>query len=371
MFWRRIHVVAVSALLVLSAACEDEGPGSLSDPSAMSAELEAVDSAFAASAVQSYAEVSALVAPVAAGALRSAAVIVEGSTPTLRREPAYLRGTTRADAWRQLVPHLAELSAGPIIPDPVMGTTFEWDIATDAYVGTARTGAPANGVRFILYGVNPITHQPIEPLVEVGLVDLMDESTTGNLRLHIRVQGVGGTPTYLDYTAAIVAGSSSFTATVNGFLSNGLAPAALKTLTFNVQFQVSQTQVTENASYALNNPTVSVDVYLRVTGSPSGLNVSVDFRFSRPGEVVRLTGNVSLTGQGDELVVSGSVVVRVNGGIFARASIAAGAEPVWVRHDGTPLNAEELAALERLFHAVERFFEFTTDMLDPIEALIA
>jgi hypothetical protein len=371
MLWRRMHVAAVSALLVLSAACEDQGPGSLSDPSAMSAELEAMDSAFSAAAVQSYGEVAALIAPTAGGALSRAAVVVEGSTPTLRYEPVYLRGTKRADAWRQLVPQVAALSTGPIIPDPILGSTFEWDVDADQYVVTARTGAPANGVRFILYGVNPITETPIEPLVEVGLVDLMDESTTGNLRLHIRVQGLGGTPTYLDYTAGIIATSTSFTATVNGSLSNGLAAAALKTLTFNMSFQVSQNVVTESASYDLNNPSVSVDVFQRLTASQAGITVSVDFRFARPGELVRLLATMTLAAVGDELVVSGTVVVTVNSGIFARATAAPGQEPVWVRHDGTPLNADELGALQRLFNAVARFFDFTTDLLDPMDELIA
>ena len=370
MLWRRIHVVAVSALLVLSAACEDQGPGSLSDPSAMSAELEAMDSAFDGPAVQSYSEVSGLIAPTAGGALRRAAIVVEGSTPTLRHEPAYLRGTKRADAWRKLVPQVAELSAGPIIPDPIMGTTFEWDTAGNAYVATARAGAPANGVRFILYGVNPITDEPIEPLVEVGLVDLMDESTTGNLRLHIRVQGVGGTPTYLDYTAAIVVGSTSFTATVNGSVSNGEGGAALKTLTFNVSFQVSQNAVTESASYDLNSPSISVDVFLRLTAGVSAINVAVDFRFARPGEIVRLLASMTLASIGDDLVVSGTISVTVNNGIFARATATGGAEPVWVRHDGTALTPEELGALQRLFSAVARFFDFTTDLLDPVDELI-
>lgn len=368
---RRMHALTLGTLLLLGSACQDQGPGSLSDPSAVSAELEAVDNAFAGAAFQSYAEVSSLIAPTAAGALRRTALIVEGSTPTLQNEPVYLRGTKRADAWRQLVPYVADLSSGPIIPDPVLGTTFEWDVDVDAYVATSRTGAPANGVRFILYTVNGITHRPVEPVVEVGYVDLMDESTTGSLQLHIRVLGTGGTPTYLDYTAAIVASSSSFTATVQGSLSNGLSAAGLKTLTFNVSFQVSQNAVTENASYDLNNPSVSVDVDLRLTAGPGGIAVSVDLRFARPGEVVRLLAAMTLNTVNNELVVSGTVVVTVNGGVYARATAAPGQEPQWVRHDGTPLDAAELAALQRLFNAVRRFFNFTTDVLDPVEQLIA
>ena len=41
---------------------------------------------------------------------------------------------------------------------------------------TDRTGAPANGVRFLLYAVDPVTFQPVEPLVEAGYVDITDLS---------------------------------------------------------------------------------------------------------------------------------------------------------------------------------------------------
>ena len=366
----RMHTAAFMALAMVAAACEDQGPGSLSDPAAVTAELQAVDSVFGSATFQSYSELSWLITPTAGGALRNAAVVVEGSTPALRNDPTYVRGTKRADAWRQLVPQMAELSSGPIIPDLLYGTTFEWDVNTDTYVATSRTGAPSNGVRFILYAVSSITLTPVEPLVEVGLVDLMDESTLNSLRLHIRVQGVGGTPTYLDYTAAIVSNATSFTATVNGSLSNGLAGAALKTLTFNVSFQVTQSGVTENASYDLNNPSVSVDVYLRLTASQSGFTVSLDFRFARPGELVRLLATINFSGVGNVLTVTGTITVTVNDGIYARATATGDADPVWVRHDGSQLDAAELLALAGLFDAAGRFMLFTTDLLNPVNELI-
>ena len=363
--FHRIHAAAFMALAMFATACDDQEPGSLSDPAAVTAELQAVDSAFGSATFQSYSELSWLITPAAGGALRNAAVIVEGSTPALRNDPAYVRGSKRAAAWSQLVPQMAELNSGPIIPDAVYGTTYEWDVNTDAYVATSRTGAPANGVRFILYAVSSITLTPVEPLVEVGLVDLMDESTLGSLRLHIRVQGVGGTPTYLDYTAVVVSNATSLTATVNGSLSNGLGGAALKTLTFNAAFQVNQSGViTLNGSYDLNNPSVSVDVYVRLTATQSGFTVSVDFRFARPGEVVRLTTAITVTGLEE---VTGTITVTVNDRIYARAS---GDNPVWVRHDGSQLDAAELVALAGLFDAAARFFLFSTELFTPVEGLI-
>jgi hypothetical protein len=365
---RRIHVLAAGALVALAAACKDsQGPGSFSDPSAVTAELHAMDSAFASAAFQSYAEVSDLIAPTATGSLRAAALLIEGTTPQLADEPAYARGARRAEALRRAVPYLASRS-GPIIPDILYGTTFEWDTATNAYVATARAGASAQGVRFILYTVNSITQQPVEPLVEVGHVDLIDESAGNTLRLHIRVQGVGGTPTYLDYTATITVGSSSFTATVNGSLSNGEAAAANKTLTYTAAFQANSSSVTENASFDLNAPSVSVDVFMRLTASASALTVTVDTRFARPGELVRMTGSVTLTPSGNTLTLTANVAVTVNGGIVARLQ----GDPTtaqWVKHDSTPLTADELEALEEFFDAVERFFDFLEDLLEPIDEI--
>ncbi len=62
---------------------------------------------------------------------------------------------------------------------------------------TDRTGAPANGVRFLIYAVNPITFVPVEPLQEVGYVQLTDLS--GSSTQAARVIVVSGETTYLDY----------------------------------------------------------------------------------------------------------------------------------------------------------------------------
>jgi hypothetical protein len=367
--FRRLHFAAAVAAFALAACQDSHGPGSLSDPTAVTAELAAIDSAFQSPAFESYSSLAPLITPTAGASLRTAAIIVEGSTPALVNEPAYLRGARRADAWRRLAPLMSASTMGPIIPDPVVGTTFEWDLATSAYAATTRTGAPTNGVRFILYTINSITHEPVDPLVEVGFVDLMDESSGNTLRLHIQIKGVGGTPTYLDYTATITPGNQTLTATVNGNVTNGAAGGPNKTLTYALTFEATQTAVTANASFDLNNPAVSVDVFQRVFVSGSALTLAVDFRFARPGELVRLTGSVLLESVGDELRITGDMVVTVNGGIFARLHTE-GQTGSWTKHDGSALTAQEVEALENLFASVEHFFNFVADLLQPVDDLI-
>lgn len=369
---RRMHLAAAVAALGLlgGAACKDQGPGSLSDPAAVTTELEAVNSAFEGEGFASYSALAIHIAPAAGGALAQAAIIAEGSTPRIPNDRSYLKGASRTDRWRQLVPHVASLSSGPIIPDSLYGDTYEWDLTTAAYVLTARTGAPTNGVRFILYAVNPLTNEPVDPLNEVGYVDLMDESAGNTVQLHIQVKGASGTPTYLDYTATVIAGTTTFTATVNGSLSNGQAGAAERTLDFTLSFQVNASSVVANSSYNLNNPSVGVDAYERVSVTGNGIQIDVDFRFRRPGEVVRVFGAVALAGSGNTFSVTGDLTVTVNGGIFARLHTD-GQNDTWTKHDGSPLTAEELTALQNLFDAMARFFEFVAHLVSPLDQVIA
>ncbi|MFW6084886.1 MAG: hypothetical protein ACODAA_06705, partial [Gemmatimonadota bacterium] len=69
-----------------------------------------------------------------------------------------------------------------LIPADLLGTTFEWDEVENGYVATERTGAPANGIRFILYD------RTTDPLVENGFVDITDESDPSADRLSVHLE---------------------------------------------------------------------------------------------------------------------------------------------------------------------------------------
>ncbi|MBI3082064.1 MAG: hypothetical protein HYY94_03975, partial [Gemmatimonadetes bacterium] len=89
--------------------------------------------------------------------------------------------------------HATAASASVFPPGIPLGATFVYDPAQQKYVASDRTGAPSNGVRFILYAV-PLAAQPSE----IGHVDLLDQSTA------LRVQAflTGNTSPALDYTAS-------------------------------------------------------------------------------------------------------------------------------------------------------------------------
>src|SRR5207244_7209795 len=112
------------------------------------------------------------------------------------------------------------------IPPTVLGKTFVWDVNTHQYVEdpNATPAAPANGVRIILYAIDPVTENVVEPPVATGYVDLIDLSSGNTNSLQVIVNG--GTPaspgtTYANYTVTgTVTGNpaTAFSATAVGFV---------------------------------------------------------------------------------------------------------------------------------------------------------
>ena len=69
----------------------------------------------------------------------------------------------------QALMRLAQLSPQSI-PSEALGTTYEYNTSSSQYEASERTGAPVNGVRFILYEVSGSS--PVTPLNEIGYVDV-------------------------------------------------------------------------------------------------------------------------------------------------------------------------------------------------------
>src|SRR3972149_2379721 len=130
----------------------------------------------------------------------------------------------------------AVAAPGAVIPQEALGKTFTYNEVDGIYVLSDRTGAPTNGVRFILYAVNPFAHTVVTPLTEVGYVDLLDESSTSTIQLHLLAYiTASGTTPLIDYTAsATIQGlptPTGATVTATGDVSDG---------TNTVEFDLSQ-----------------------------------------------------------------------------------------------------------------------------------
>ena len=369
---RSLRAYAVIGV-VLAAACSNDptGPATLSNPAATSSALSALDSAFAAPVISSFGALGALMSPT--GALAGAATVVDATRPRplatgMSPEAA---AAQHLGALRGLTSATPANPQGPLVPDSLYGSIFTWDSASARYVRSQTTGGPANGVRFILYAVNPLTGAIVYPLIEVGKADVLDESAGATAKLHILVVDVAGTTTYLDYTATLAFGIGAVTAAVDGFVSNGAAGAANKTLNFNVSATLTPSSASVNATFALNNPAITVVLIATASFAGATETVTVDYTFTRPGETVRLQGSLTTT---NSVVDTISAEIRVNGQVFATLEGNAQGVTFYDANGDVIEDAgaqhDVLVVLDHFREAVEDTLEFIEDLFDPIENIL-
>lgn len=357
--------------IALAAACSNKsstGPGTLVDPIATSAALASFDSAFASVTLASFTSLSGFVAPTAplAGRVLSATVPVPLSTaPSPEVALASRLSGLRDFASVSLSPQ------GVLIPDSLYGSIYTWDQASTSYTRSQTTGGPANGIRFILYAINPLTGAVSLPLTPVGQLDLLDESGGASAQLHVIVAGNGGTPTYLDYTTTLTFGLGTVNATLSGSITNALQPPANKTLSFTGVATFSLAQIAVHVTYALNNPafTVALDVTdIRVLPTDS---VFVGVLISRPQEAVEFRGLVVTTSSVVDTVLA---TISVNAQLYATLK-GNSAGVSFYDKTGAPIQDigtqhDILVALDHIRHVAEGVLAFTAALFQPIINLL-
>lgn len=256
------------------------------------------------------------------------------------------RAATDPSATEELRTSLSSLATGSpfalseVIPPELRGRTYVYDPDSVRYVhDPTRTGAPANGVRFILYAVDPITFEPVFPLVEIGRVDLIDTSTltTDRVRVLAVIDGV----TYIDYTLSGSGTVNVFIVDIVGYVTDG---------THRVNFDM-------RAEIDFANGHDAIDIVLDAVTRGVRLHLSFDemydpstsefeqaiftYEIRTPRGTVRFSVTITPTTVSGDIRHNGRVVVTITGTegsvSFTRAD------------DGEPLTTEELAALEDLF----------------------
>jgi hypothetical protein len=205
------------------------------------------------------------------------------------------------------------------------------------------------------------------PLNQVGVVDLLDEGSGGTAVLEVKVQNAAETITYLDYVFTGSGTSTSFNASVTGTVSNGLAGAANKTLTFTVSIAGSASSVTFTCSYSLNNPAVTVQETVTAADDGSATTLTLNFTFTRPGETVSMTGSVAVSDSDGSATFNFSF--KINGALFATLS-GTSDNPVITRAGGGQLTAGELDALASLFIAGADLTDQVNQMFGPAQQIL-
>ena len=351
---------AMGVVLFLAAACGggDASAPQLGDPAGLRSDLSAVDLSANTPQFTSFAALNtgfnwAGLAP----GLSAARTLLQATLPnvTRGREPAYLAQASRAVALRNLSSTLKR-TAGPLgvtIPPSALGTTYEWDEANDQYFAGSRTGAPANGIRIILYSVNPLSGTIVEPAQEIGYADIVDNGTANSYGLTVTVVGTDQV-TYADYTVSAtftpdVVSPTLITAAADGFVTNGTnrldftATASADLVTNSVHFNITR--------FELNNPDVQFTLDLDVlfgTVPSNTVNIVFDFAISSRGQTVGADGTIALNTVTQD--ASAAAQVTVNGETFA--TIQGNTTSLLITGPGgRALTGAELAAVRDLFDA--------------------
>ncbi len=347
-----------AAALVALAACGDSGgPSAPFSASGTSADVQAVNAAFAPAAIQSFtaagAEINANLGSGAAAAIATA--------PTAR---AVLGDQAASTRYAALLAQRLGSGARPSflmggVPSQYLGKTFEWNTTTGHYEVGTRAGAPSNGVRFILYAVDPVTFQPASPLNELGYAELTTSSTSTTVTARAVV--VSGGVTYLDYSLTATSSGTGGTVDVSGFATNG---------TDRVNFVLDNALTADgqggfnlDITYTATVPTRNFGVALKLTlvGGASSGTVTVDLSVHGPHGIVAVKGS--------DTDGAGTFTVTTNGQNFATITTTNGAEPVITGASGQQLTAEEQTALQDIFSVFVDSLTLFSDLLEPVSSI--
>jgi hypothetical protein len=246
----------------------------------------------------------------------------------------------------------------PIIRSGLLGKTFVYHADTKKYeVDRARTGAPANGVRFILYQVGE-DGVPVEPLTETGYSDLTDEKASAADAVGLRLRVVAGAVTYLDYRFDIAGSIGSATFRVAGFLSDG---------TDRVNFDLSA----RSALFGTEKP-IEIDATLEVPSQNFRVVLSLETRTGPNAATVDLVvtaGSDRVTDNARFTATSIDARIEVNGKLLATAT-GTPEHPIIRGEGGRELTAEETAALAAVVGLLDGIIKLVGGLLAPIGALL-
>ena len=319
------RMLAASALLLV-VACKDSTSPDTVNPVDLENSLNTTTQVFQNAAFQSVSALS-LSFPqfVAAG------ITFPSLSQVLRRSGAHVR------VARRPAPTAAIISGTQaLFPSNVLGKTLEWDTASSAYVIGTMTGAPANGLRILLYVADDISGVPLKPLSVLGYVELTDLSTA-------QVNQVGvllklASTTVAQYTVTAILGTNSGSVEAKGFMKDGTA-------THQVTFDLLDV-ASPDTTLTFTNDLAGDDggaIHVVVT-APSSNNDNVLARISKGGNSLELnvTGAIGnpfaqLSGT---VKYNGTTVANVGGGVLS---------PSITGINGRTLTPTETAALLSIF----------------------
>ncbi len=342
-------IIGLVAAAGLAACSKDSNSPDNVNPAVMQQGLDELASEFTGNAVfQSLATLSGHFTLTAAGQAAVRATLPLGA-PRAPSANLAAAGGLRLQAMR-LYASLAPNSPLVLFPANVLGKTFVWDVTLDKYSVSARTGAPANGVRFILYTVDQLTGMPVETpsLQELGYVDLTDESTPAADILGVLVKF--GSTTVADYTISAVMTTTSLSLTASGSLFG-------QTNRVDFTLENTVTQTSANIDYHVQ-ATNGYAVDVKITGTDTSF--TVDFTVSGGGNSLQMVGSVTISGTSGtvniQIKYNGIVVATISGDVNNPTITGAG---------GRQLTQQDIASLIRIFEQAAEVIETLGEVFGP------
>lgn len=324
---RFVRLIPAAVLVSGLAACSDNVSPDSVDPVALQSQMNDLASVFQNNAAFNSLVVLSSSFPRYGGTALLDAAPVHGA-PTARL--AALRTALRGLAGPRELASVSDIQA--LFPANVLGKTLEWDTQTSQYVVGSQTGAPANGIRILIYVLNAQSTGPAVPLQQLGYVELTDESTPQFDRLGVLLRLLG--QTVADYAVTRVSGTSSTEVTATGRLQS-------VDLERYADFDMSVTGDINAAAFGLSQDITGNDgtrVVLNISGDDTGGNFEI---------IVAADGNEL------EMDVADNGTT-VNGGIFYNGfqvgTISGPSDdPVIGGVGGRNLPADEVQALTGIF----------------------
>ena len=348
----------VGVVLCGVAACGGDkgtGPskGTLSDPANTKAQLQAVAAPFTTPAFESFAGLSLYFTPPAAAPGVTALI-----RATLPRGP-----TADAQPYAKSVLHARALAnallGNPITTSifPTTGTTYVWDPNSLGYVASSLTGAPSNGIRFIIYTLSG--GYPAVPLNANGYVDFTDRSTATATILGITLVATSGTSavTYADYTITGSFSTTSFSLALAGYVSDG---------TTRVDFSLTYGGTATAFSFetTMDVPAAGVHIAFSETfteDSPTTATSDGTFSIAIGQETVAWKDHFTVLLQ-SPYTTTGTAELRVNGALVASWSFDQSGSTITYSKQLTPAEQD---AITQVFLAASDIFTTWSELLYP------
>jgi hypothetical protein len=246
----------------------------------------------------------------------------------------------------------------PLISEGNRGSTFVYDPVSDDYVlAPDRDGAPATGVRFILYEVDASGTPIVER--EIGYADLIDEGDQSAEKIALRLVGVANGRTHIDYRTTLDGDEARGTLTVAGFIQGDDEPR----LDFDVRVAGRNVDGREEIDLDFDLDVASRDFEIdgRVRGMGEDDAGEIDVKVRHRSDSFQLVASVAnRTFEG---------TIRLNGELFATASGPAD-DPIFLNAEGGQLSGVEALVLLAIADSVEDVFDLVEDLVDPVDNLV-